>query len=173
MRAWWARRLKRQVPAIEYYSISPAGHCPHHEVPHTVNVLIQEWIRSKVRRVLQAVSERQGSRQDHLNPHAICNWHMQTLRLRARNTLPALYLFKPWPACVWVEVRCVDARPYLPEVQLDSCVTMSSCSPRTVVPINSGRPAAAVGKPNHRISQISVMTDRMSMKTFAFWCYEL
>lgn len=49
MRAWWARRLKRQVPAIEYYSLSPAGHCPHHEAPHTVNVLIRQWIQAKVR----------------------------------------------------------------------------------------------------------------------------
>eukprot|EP00892_Ulva_mutabilis_P005890 jgi/Ulvmu1/3673/UM017_0087.1 len=47
VRAWWARRLKRQVPAAEYFSISPAGHCPHHEVPHTINALMHQWILSK------------------------------------------------------------------------------------------------------------------------------
>ena len=49
MRAWWARRLKRQVPAVEYYSVSPAGHVLHDEVPDTINHLLAQWIARKVR----------------------------------------------------------------------------------------------------------------------------
>ena len=48
MRAWWARRLKRQVPAVEYYSVSPAGHVVHDEAPETINQLLTQWIACKV-----------------------------------------------------------------------------------------------------------------------------
>jgi pimeloyl-ACP methyl ester carboxylesterase len=48
VKAWWARRVKRQAPSIEYYSISPAGHCPHDECPDTINTLVEEWIAAKV-----------------------------------------------------------------------------------------------------------------------------
>lgn len=48
VKAWWARRLKRQAPAAEYYSISPAGHCPHDECPDTINHLVELWIAAKV-----------------------------------------------------------------------------------------------------------------------------
>jgi hypothetical protein len=48
VRSWWARRLKRRVPTADYFAISPAGHCPHHEAPNTVNHLIRAWIAAKV-----------------------------------------------------------------------------------------------------------------------------
>eukprot|EP01018_Ginkgo_biloba_P029226 Gb_35057 [translate_table: standard] len=42
----WGRQVKRQVPEALYYEISPAGHCPHNEVPEVVNFLLRGWIRS-------------------------------------------------------------------------------------------------------------------------------
>lgn len=30
---YWGIRVKQQVPEAPYYEISPAGHCPHDEVP--------------------------------------------------------------------------------------------------------------------------------------------
>jgi pimeloyl-ACP methyl ester carboxylesterase len=30
---FWGTRVKQQVPEAPYYQISPAGHCPHDEVP--------------------------------------------------------------------------------------------------------------------------------------------
>lgn len=29
----WGLQVKQQVPEAPYYEISPAGHCPHDEVP--------------------------------------------------------------------------------------------------------------------------------------------
>ncbi|CAL5412377.1 unnamed protein product [Camellia sinensis] len=29
----WGLQVKRQLPEAPYYEISPAGHCPHDEVP--------------------------------------------------------------------------------------------------------------------------------------------
>jgi len=29
----WGFQVKKQVPDAPYYQISPAGHCPHDEVP--------------------------------------------------------------------------------------------------------------------------------------------
>jgi len=42
----WGRQVKSQVPEALYYEISPAGHCPHSEVPEVVNFLLRGWIRS-------------------------------------------------------------------------------------------------------------------------------
>ncbi|KAB1224941.1 Pheophytinase, chloroplastic [Morella rubra] len=42
----WGLQVKRQVPEAPYYEISPAGHCPHDEVPEVVNYLLRGWIRS-------------------------------------------------------------------------------------------------------------------------------
>ena len=33
VRPIWGLRVKRQLPEVPYYEISPAGHCPHDEVP--------------------------------------------------------------------------------------------------------------------------------------------
>ena len=33
----WGLQVKRQVPEAPYYQISPAGHCPHDEVPEVCN----------------------------------------------------------------------------------------------------------------------------------------
>ncbi|KAK9125201.1 hypothetical protein Scep_014047 [Stephania cephalantha] len=37
---------KKQVPETLYYEISPAGHCPHDEVPEVVNYLLRGWIKN-------------------------------------------------------------------------------------------------------------------------------
>lgn len=42
----WGLQVKRQFPEAPYYQISPAGHCPHDEVPEVVNFLLREWIRN-------------------------------------------------------------------------------------------------------------------------------
>eukprot|EP00850_Spirogloea_muscicola_P010654 SM000063S20044 [mRNA] locus=s63:494967:497651:+ [translate_table: standard] len=42
----WGARAKRAMPAASYYELSPAGHCPHHEVPEVVNELLREWMHS-------------------------------------------------------------------------------------------------------------------------------
>jgi pimeloyl-ACP methyl ester carboxylesterase len=33
VRPIWGIKVKKQVPEAPYYEISPAGHCPHDEVP--------------------------------------------------------------------------------------------------------------------------------------------
>nr|GMC84637.1 putative disease resistance protein RGA3 [Ipomoea batatas] len=43
---YWGFRVKRRMPEAPYYEISPAGHCPHDEVPEVVNFLLRGWIRS-------------------------------------------------------------------------------------------------------------------------------
>ncbi|KAI4382979.1 hypothetical protein MLD38_008866 [Melastoma candidum] len=43
----WGRQVKRQIPEAHYYEISPAGHCPHDEVPEVVNHLLRGWIRNQ------------------------------------------------------------------------------------------------------------------------------
>ena len=35
----WGLQVKRQVPEASYYQISPAGHCPHDEVPEVYNTI--------------------------------------------------------------------------------------------------------------------------------------
>ncbi|KAB2017630.1 hypothetical protein ES319_D08G175700v1 [Gossypium barbadense] len=42
----WGRQVKKQVPEAPYYEISPAGHCPHDEVPEVVNYLLRGWIKN-------------------------------------------------------------------------------------------------------------------------------
>ncbi|KAI3445082.1 hypothetical protein Pfo_001747 [Paulownia fortunei] len=39
-------QVKHQVPDAPYYEISPAGHCPHDEVPEVVNFLLRGWIKN-------------------------------------------------------------------------------------------------------------------------------
>lgn len=41
---YWAQRAKRVRPSTCYIELSPAGHCPHHECPNTVNQLILKWL---------------------------------------------------------------------------------------------------------------------------------
>ncbi|XP_010558906.1 PREDICTED: pheophytinase, chloroplastic-like [Tarenaya hassleriana] len=41
----WGLRIKWQIPNAPYYVISPAGHCPHDEVPEVVNYLLRGWIQ--------------------------------------------------------------------------------------------------------------------------------
>lgn len=33
----WGFQVKKQVPEALFYEISPAGHCPHDEVPEVYN----------------------------------------------------------------------------------------------------------------------------------------
>ncbi|KAL6954699.1 hypothetical protein U1Q18_015451 [Sarracenia purpurea var. burkii] len=40
----WGFQVKRQLPDAPYFEISPAGHCPHDEVPEVVNYLLRGWI---------------------------------------------------------------------------------------------------------------------------------
>ncbi|XVE74172.1 hypothetical protein DITRI_Ditri11bG0177700 [Diplodiscus trichospermus] len=42
----WGLQVKKQVPEAPYYEISPAGHCPHDEVPEVVNYLLRGWIKN-------------------------------------------------------------------------------------------------------------------------------
>ncbi|KAK7323425.1 hypothetical protein VNO77_26897 [Canavalia gladiata] len=42
----WGLLAKRKVPEAPYYQISPAGHCPHDEVPEIINFLLRGWIRN-------------------------------------------------------------------------------------------------------------------------------
>ncbi|PIN11073.1 putative hydrolase/acyltransferase (alpha/beta hydrolase superfamily) [Handroanthus impetiginosus] len=46
VRPVWGLQVKRQVPDAPYYEISPAGHCPHDEVPEVVNFLLRGWIQN-------------------------------------------------------------------------------------------------------------------------------
>ena len=40
---YWAQQIKKTKPETDYYQISPAGHCPHHEAPIVVNSVIKRW----------------------------------------------------------------------------------------------------------------------------------
>ncbi|KAK7404260.1 hypothetical protein VNO78_05007 [Psophocarpus tetragonolobus] len=42
----WGLQVKKRVPEAPYYEISPAGHCPHDEVPEVINFLLRGWIRN-------------------------------------------------------------------------------------------------------------------------------
>lgn len=46
VRPVWGLQVKRQLPDAPYYQISPAGHCPHDEVPEVVNYLLRGWIKN-------------------------------------------------------------------------------------------------------------------------------
>lgn len=46
VRPVWGLQVKRQIPEAPYYQISPAGHCPHDEVPEVVNYLLRGWIKN-------------------------------------------------------------------------------------------------------------------------------
>ncbi|KAL7126177.1 hypothetical protein ABFS83_14G168000 [Erythranthe nasuta] len=46
VRPVWGLQVKRKVPEAPYYEISPAGHCPHDEVPEVVNFLLRGWIQN-------------------------------------------------------------------------------------------------------------------------------
>jgi len=43
---WWAERAAGRISGVgEYYAISPAGHCPHHEAPAAFNRVLVDWLR--------------------------------------------------------------------------------------------------------------------------------
>ncbi|URE33311.1 alpha/beta hydrolase fold [Musa troglodytarum] len=46
VRPIWGFQVKRQLPEVPYYEISPAGHCPHDEVPEVINFLLRGWIKN-------------------------------------------------------------------------------------------------------------------------------
>ncbi|ERN00289.1 hypothetical protein AMTR_s00107p00041300 [Amborella trichopoda] len=46
VRPIWGLKVKQRMPETPYYELSPAGHCPHDEVPEVVNYLLRGWIGS-------------------------------------------------------------------------------------------------------------------------------
>lgn len=46
VRPFWGMKVKQQLPDAPFYQISPAGHCPHDEVPEVVNYILRGWIKS-------------------------------------------------------------------------------------------------------------------------------
>lgn len=38
VRPVWGLKVKKQLPEVPYYEISPAGHCPHDEVPEVCSI---------------------------------------------------------------------------------------------------------------------------------------
>uniref|UniRef100_A0A0D9VM02 AB hydrolase-1 domain-containing protein n=1 Tax=Leersia perrieri TaxID=77586 RepID=A0A0D9VM02_9ORYZ len=46
VRPIWGIKVKKQVPESPYYEISPAGHCPHDEVPEVINYLLRGWLKN-------------------------------------------------------------------------------------------------------------------------------
>ncbi|CAJ1934189.1 unnamed protein product [Sphenostylis stenocarpa] len=42
----WGLQVKGKVAEAPYYQISPAGHCPHDEIPEVINFLLRGWIRN-------------------------------------------------------------------------------------------------------------------------------
>eukprot|EP00965_Chrysotila_dentata_P238746 6202690-Pleurochrysis_carterae.AAC.5 len=47
-----ARGVRRSAAAragarVDHVELSPAGHCPHHEVPHAVNAVLSRWINGE------------------------------------------------------------------------------------------------------------------------------
>ncbi|KAL6900634.1 hypothetical protein ACP4OV_005310 [Aristida adscensionis] len=46
VRPIWGVKVKQQVPDAPYYEISPAGHCPHDEVPEVINYLLRGWLQN-------------------------------------------------------------------------------------------------------------------------------
>ncbi|XP_074308396.1 pheophytinase, chloroplastic [Silene latifolia] len=63
VRPLWGQQVKRQLPDTPYYEISPAGHCPHDEVPEVINYLLRGWIgnlESKGSATLPLVDDTEG-----------------------------------------------------------------------------------------------------------------
>ncbi|KAL2478336.1 Pheophytinase [Forsythia ovata] len=46
VRPIWGFQVKSQLQEAPFYEISPAGHCPHDEVPEVVNFLLRGWIKN-------------------------------------------------------------------------------------------------------------------------------
>ncbi|CAE8642925.1 unnamed protein product [Polarella glacialis] len=45
---FWAQRAAGRVREVgEYYGLSPAGHCPHHEAPDAFNEVLVSWLRRR------------------------------------------------------------------------------------------------------------------------------
>lgn len=49
VRPVWGLQVKRRVPDAPYYEISPAGHCPHDEVPEvslefSISIFFEIWL---------------------------------------------------------------------------------------------------------------------------------
>lgn len=42
---YWGQRLKRILPSVPYFELSPTGHCPHHESPNAVNAILSSWLQ--------------------------------------------------------------------------------------------------------------------------------
>lgn len=42
---YWGQRVKRVLPYVPYFELSPTGHCPHHESPNAVNHVLSAWLQ--------------------------------------------------------------------------------------------------------------------------------
>ena len=43
----WGKKIKKELPNAPYYEISPAGHCPHDEVPEVQNEQVKNFSSKK------------------------------------------------------------------------------------------------------------------------------
>ena len=55
---WGQRAMRRLPPTTTYYELTPAGHCPHHERPDTVNTLIAGWVAAQTQGVPEPLVRR-------------------------------------------------------------------------------------------------------------------
>ncbi|XP_047322078.1 pheophytinase, chloroplastic-like [Impatiens glandulifera] len=51
----WGHQVKKKLREAPYYQISPAGHCPHDELPEVVNYLLRGWMNNIESRGLVAL----------------------------------------------------------------------------------------------------------------------
>jgi len=67
---WWAERAAQRVAAArgEYYAISPAGHCPHHEAPAAFNQMLLRWLS---RRRAESISGDSSEQEEDLEVLAV------------------------------------------------------------------------------------------------------
>lgn len=40
----WGKKVKKQKQDALYFELSNVGHCPNHEAPQAVNLLLSKWI---------------------------------------------------------------------------------------------------------------------------------
>ncbi|XP_073140382.1 pheophytinase, chloroplastic [Henckelia pumila] len=69
VRPVWGLQVKRALPDAPYYEMSPAGHCPHDEVPEVVNYLLRGWIKnveSKGSAVLPLLDDSESAEYDNV-----------------------------------------------------------------------------------------------------------
>jgi len=84
---WWAERAAQRIAAAggEYYAMSPAGHCPHHEAPAAFNHMLLRWLsRCRARSVSCSISEQD----DDLEVLAVGDRIKLSARMKASDVRP-------------------------------------------------------------------------------------